>query len=527
MAQPFTPAWLADDPRATQLLPRRFAHAAGRAAAVRQAADRRADPAVLAAVEVRSEAQRVHREALARAGSTCVVTGQQAGLFGGPLYTVHKAAAAIVNARALEQETGIPCVPVFWLQDEDHDFAEIASAHVLGADDRVATFTVEEAPGDADRSIFARTLGPSVVDALEGLRDHLGDLPHAGGVLERLSQAYTPERSPSAAFAELVHDLFADHGLLVVDPAALPGPAEAFHLRAFEAAEAWSAVLEARSRALDQAGFRVQIHVRPAAPLSFVHPEGREGPRYRVEPTDEPGQLRLCGTPRTLPADRAASGPFSTSALLRPLLQDTWLPTAAYVGGPGEIAYFAQLPPLYEAAGVPMPLIVPRASFRVVDTVSRRLLGQLGLSPEALTQPSDALLAKVAAALPSGAPSPEQLEASLVQAVTEVLQGFQGPAGELDPGLAKSVRKTMSTMNGAATKLVERYRRTLSRHDEVTMDRLTRVQHRLAPHGAPAERVHSWPSVAARYGVAGYVQRVLDAVVPFDGTLRDLDPDVR
>lgn len=486
-SRPFTPAWLAEDASALRFLPDGYRRAADRADAVGRAALRRVDPAVLDSLVATTPAQHASREALAR-GAVAVVTGQQAGLFGGPLYTLYKAAAAIADARALQLETGCRCVPVFWLQDEDHDFAEIATTDVLGP------VTVPAQPGDEGRSVAARRLGPAVLEALDLVAARLSGLSEAAPTVDLLRRCYRPDVSPAGAFRELVEAWLAPHGLLVLDPWTLREAALPVHRRAFDDAERISTVLLERSEALRAAGFDVQVHVRPGAPLSFVHPDGPDGPRIRV--------------------DGPVEGAFSTSALLRPILQDTWLPTAAYVGGPGEIAYFAQLPPLYAHLGLPMPLVVPRARFRVVDDGAARLLDQLGLAPDDLALPRDVLLARLARRRDED-PDPDALAAAAV-----ALRDAIAPFHPVDP---KAAEKTAATVTDAVGKLADRVRRTLAARDEVTVDRLDRLRARLQPGGAPQERVHSWPWYGARYG-EGFVRAVLDAVVPFSGDLVDLRP---
>jgi bacillithiol synthase len=520
----FTAAWNAGDPAAVALLPRGYPDGAERRRAVATASRREVHPAVLEALSVTTDAQRTHRDALARPGAAVVVTGQQAGLFGGPLYTVYKAAAAIADARALARETGGPCVPVFWLQNEDHDHEEIASARVLGSDGALHTVAVPGRPEDERRSIGARRLGPGVDAALDQVAALLGGLSEADAALGLLRRCYTADASPDGAFRAWVDALFAPHGLLVLDPRhpALVEAARPLHQRAIRDAGPHADALSERVRALRDAGYDAQVHVRPGAPLPFVHPDGLDGPRYRLEPDGE-GGYRLAGVDGRLSAEAVARSAFSTSALLRPILQDTLLPTAAYVGGPGEIAYFAQLPPLYEAYGLPMPLIVPRARFRVVDEGAARLLDQLGLAAEALDQRRDALLASVVRP-PEGGVSPEALEAAVMAPVRDALAGFAAWAEALDPALARAAEKTGATVGDAVGRLADRYRKALARADQVAVDRLDRLLARLQPEGAPQERVHAWPWFGARYGVEDLVGAVLEATAPFDGALKELRP---
>lgn len=481
----------------------------------RASEERRVDPAVLANLGATTAAQRANRDRLA-AGAACVVTGQQAGLFGGPLYTVYKAAAAVVDARALEAETGTPCVPVFWLQNEDHDFAEIAVCNVLGSDDVVHPIVVADDPARQGVSISQRPL-----DAAAALDEVARWVPSSGPAMALLRRCYEGG-SADQGFRAWLEALFAEEGLLVVDPCAedLRAAAKTVHLEAWDRAGELGAALASRAEALQAAGFQVQVHVRPSAPLSFVHPRGPSGPRYRVEPAG-PGRLRLCGTDREVDVAAVEDGPFTSSALLRPIVQDHLLPTAAIVGGPGEIAYFAQLPPLYEALDVPMPLVVPRARFRVVDAAWARTLRHLGLSADDLAAGRDALLPRVAPEAP-GALAEDALRGDLVVPLQDALQSRIDAIVAVDPALERAVARTRRTTEHALERLIAKVQRARAVRDDITVGRLDRVLAALQPGGAPQERVHGWPWFGARYGVREFVRSVVDAVRPFDGALYDL-----
>lgn len=516
----FTAGWLASAPSALALLGRIFTDPAERARRTQQASKRAAHPGVLTSIQVDTDAQRVNHDLLSKPGTVCMVTGQQAGLFGGPLYTIYKAAAAIANARALTAETGVPCVPIFWLQNEDHDYAEIATCAIPG-DESVLRVHAPGQDDQADCSIASRCYGPSIAAAIADLDGELLG-PYAGDVIACLREYYRPEARPDVAFHRLITRLFAPHGLLIVDPMhpAMIAAAAPVHRRALAEAKPIADALLTRVKALRDAGFKVQIHVRPTAPLSFFHPDGHAGPRSRIEPIAD--GFRLCGTDRTVSAEAVDGGAFSTSALLRPILQDTLLPTVGYVGGPGEIAYFAQLPPLYAHFGLPTPLVIPRARLRVIDARSDRLLRQLGLQPDDLARPDDELMAHLGSATEDRLP-PEALEAALLAPIQAAFAEF-APHADFDKGLRKATAKTERTLVDVSRRLVDRYRRTLGRTDEVARRRLRRVMARLQPEGAPQERVHCWPGAAAQYGIDGFVEMVMAAVVPFEGDLKDVRP---
>ncbi|ATB31972.1 hypothetical protein MEBOL_005444 [Melittangium boletus DSM 14713] len=542
VASSFSASWLRGDPRALEFLPDHFRHRAARAEAVSAAASRTVAPALHAALVARqsrlapSPSRERNLELLARPGTTVVVTGQQVGLFLGPLFTIYKAASAIVAARALAEETGRPCVPVFWLQTEDHDLPEIDHTFIPSAAGALLRVALDVPDAAQSRTPVAhRRLGASVTGALATLRAELGGQSHADEHLALLERAYHPEAAMADAFAEVLSTLFADEGLVFLDPrdprlAPLSAP---LHRRAIEEATAIASGLAERGGALGAAGFSEQVHIRPGSPLGFFSPDGLEGARYRLDPASTPGTWSLVGhpegasvtTPQLLSWLEREPLRFTTSALLRPLLQDTWLPTAAYVGGPGEIAYFAQLAPLYAHLGLPMPLVVPRARFRVIDDRVRRLLDRLGLAPEDAAAPRDALLARIAARdTGQDFEPPEAIEARLVSAFASELARLGERTASFEPGFARALSRTDKTVRGGISRLVARYGRAIAQRDQVTLERVDRLRAYLSPDGAPQERIHGLPYYACRFGSQAFTRRVLDACVPFLGDLKDLKP---
>jgi bacillithiol biosynthesis cysteine-adding enzyme BshC len=538
----FSADWLRGDPRALTFLPDRFRHRTARAEAVGAAASRTVAPAlheVLVARNARlppSSARERNLEWLARPGTVAVVTGQQVGLFLGPLFTIYKAASAILIARALTEETGHPCVPVFWLQTEDHDLPEIDHCLVPRSTGTPLRMALNHEDAATSRVPVAhRRLGEGVTAALGALRTELGSQPHAGEHLGLLERAYRPDATMAEAFAEVLATVFADEGLVFLDPrdprlAPLAAP---IHRRAIEQAPAIATALAARGSALSEAGFSEQVHIRPGSPLGFFSPDGVEGARYRLDPGDSPGTWNLVGHPQNASVTTAEllswleREPlrFTTSALLRPILQDTWLPTAAYVGGPGEIAYFAQLGPLYEHVGLPMPLIVPRARFRVLDDRARGLLDKLSLSPDDLSTPRDELLARLAArGAGEGFDPPEAVEARLMGSLKPELDRLGQRMASLDPSFAQAIERTEESVRLALSRLVAKYGRALAQRDQVTAERLDRLRTYLLPDGAPQERVYGLPYYACRFGAQAFTRMVLGACEPFSGALKDLKP---
>lgn len=519
--------------RATPLYGGHFASAEDRRSAVLRAA-RPLTPEVAEALEAQDarlppDAARTENLRALRRGAAAVVTGQQVGLFLGPLYTVYKAAAAVGLAAALTQETGTPVVPVFWLQTEDHDLLEVAHCHVPRAHGVPLKLEVR-VPADNRISLAHCRLPSEVEGCLGELREVLGHLPDASAHLARMERHYRSGATFGGAFAGVIAELFAGTGLVLVDPRdeALAPAAAAIHRVAVQQAEALSGALLERVALLSRQSFEAPIHVRAGAPLSFFHPEGAQGPRYRLAPIPG-GFVELGGGEGAHSRDALLAAlerdprTFSTSALLRPILQDTLLPTAAYVGGPAEVAYFAQLPPLYAAYRMTMPLIVPRSRFRVIDERAARLLEKTGLHPDDASLEEDALLSRLGAGSAAQLP-PSALEAKLLAGFDAALAEALAEVPHQALGMERALHKARAKVSRAVQTLRASYEGALLHRDATQVDEVRRLKALLFPEGGPQERTYGVSYFAARYGDAAFIQRVLDSVAPYDPRLKDLRP---
>jgi bacillithiol biosynthesis cysteine-adding enzyme BshC len=546
VSRAFSSSYFAGEAIARTFIPLDFRSGSDRTARTRAAAERRA-PADLVAVLREQEAalpasgaRADNVEALAGGGTAVVATGQQVGLFLGPLYGFYKAASAVAVARALAAESGVRCVPLFWLQTEDHDFAEIASATVAGPHGRPVTLSLPVEPAaEARVSIAHRRLPPEVGALLDTLGELLGDGPAARETLALLRAHYKTGRPIAAAFAGALGELFADDGLLIFDPrdarvAALAAP---IYRQALAGSAALERLLDERRAALAAGGFEEQIPARPGCALVFGHRDAATGARFRLaRPANASAPWRLAGCDSVMTAAEidVALGHeplrFSTSALLRPIVQDTLLPTAAYVGGPAEVSYFAQLGPLYDHFRLTMPIVVPRARVRCLDAHTRRRLGELGLGADDVTLPRAELLAR----LPAG-PSPENPSAAALAArvaahIAPAVDDIAATVAALDPrdrNLERAAARTRAHVARALERLTERYARKLAERDGVALRRLARVQDALAPGGVPQERAYAWPSLAGRHGPVALKAMVLErlaAAGPFTTVLQDLTP---
>jgi len=326
-------------------------------------------------------ATRSHIEALRDPETIAVVTGQQVGLFTGPLYTIYKTITTLQLAEAWAEQTGRPVVPVFWVEGEDHDFEEIATAHVLRRNEVVPLRYapgVEDNPGAVGRLV----LTDAIDDVLDRLDEALPPSDFKPGVMERVRAAYQPGTRIEDAFTRLMRSWFEDEGLVFINPddARLKTLSRPLFRREIEDPETPADRVDATSQILRDQGYHAQVTARPIN-LFWLGDDAR----WAIDLGDD-GAFRLRGTGQTVSRaellDRLDDEPerFSPNVVLRPLMQDHLLPTAAYVAGPGEVSYFAQYGDVYDWAGLDRPLIHPRASVSLVEGKVQKVLDKYDLS---------------------------------------------------------------------------------------------------------------------------------------------------
>lgn len=526
-------AYAEGDPRALAY----FAHnpwdADARAEAARRAAEAPRDRGALADVLLEQNAawwdgdEAAVREGIAQLrdpASVAVVTGQQLGLFGGPLYTVYKALTAVRLARRIAAETGRPAVPVFWLAGEDHDFAEVQDTTLLAHPAPVRVVYDDRRPPDANRGPVGRlTLGAPVEAALEAAAAVLPPTPFAAALVAAVRADWQPGTCWRDAFARTLRRQTAGAGLVFVsaDSVRLKKLAAPLLQQEIEDWRATHEALVAVSDRLRADGFHAQVAPRPVNLFLF-----HGGQRLPLDPEGEGFVLRGTGV-RFSAADLGTmltSEPerFSPGVVLRPLVQDRLFPTAAYVGGPGEVAYFAQLRPVYEAFGVPMPVVYPRASLTLVPEKTGRILGRYGLGVADLAAaPGEGPEETLAAlhrrlALARAAPDLDSRFAAAGEALDALLEKLAPLATGTDASLGRAVEAARAKAHRTLGALEAKTVRAAKRNESVIRDRLDRAAIVLFPDGTPQERALSALSFLATEG-PDLPLRLLDA----------LDPDTR
>ena len=435
---------------------------------------------------------------LLAAGAVAVVTGQQVGLFGGPAYSFYKALTAVALADKLSQG-GVAAVPVFWLASEDHDLAEVNHCywHAGGTLERLELQPEVNAEG---RSVGRVPLGGGVTEVAARAADLLEGQSRewVAGALEK---SYTARETFSTAFGRLVTRMLAGRGLILLDPldARLHRLAAPVYAQALERRESLTEALLRRNQELEKAGFHAQVKVTVRSTLLFWEVEGK-----RVALRQSGGQLAAGGAKLSESELRDALGAapegFSANALLRPVVQDALLPTAACVAGPAEIAYLAQSQVIYEALLGRMPAVLPRAGFTLVDAHASKLLMRYGLSVQDVMGSRQAVRRRMEqASLPKGL---AQQFAKGEKELAAMLRRFRAPLRKLDHTLEGALDTAERKMMYQLLKLRSKAGRAenqrggvLDRHERALLDTLY-------PHHAPQERTHSLLPWLARYGPA-------------------------
>ena len=437
---------------------------------------------------------------LSQPGTVAVVTGQQVGLFSGPAYTIYKVLHAIRLA-AWMNEIGIPAVPVFWLATEDHDFAEVNHTWVFDSHHHPSKIEMRR-PAAAQPVGEVTFLTPPIQE----LREILATLPFGEEVTSMVEDAYQPGATMGKAFSALLRRLLREFDILQVDPMLpefrrLAAPA----LRsAVEAAEELTRAVLARNGELGASGYHAQVHIEEQTSFFFLLENGK-----RLGLRRHGGDYLQNGRRLTAQElkDRAES--LSPNAILRPVVQDSMLPTVAYIGGPAEIAYFAQSEAIYRTILGRMPVAVPRAGFTVLDARSEKLMERYGLGLSDFFSGEETLRERIAARL-----IPPALNDSLRETTSTVdtaVDRLHRTLSAFDPSLAKSLNHSAKKIRYQIGKIERKAGRESLRRDARAAAEAASLYGLVFPERHLQERLYSILPFLAKHG-AGLIPQIYDSI---------------
>jgi bacillithiol synthase len=447
--------------------------------------------------------------------AVAVVTGQQAGLFGGPLFTLLKALTAIRLAERIRAEHQVPAVALFWIDAEDHDWDEVKACSVLDADLKVLAIAAGDPPHAHDGPIARVQLDESVAAALGALEAALPATEFTPALLEGLRTAYCPGTGMAEAFGRWLEQVLGDRGLVLfdaADPAAKPLVSHLFAHEIEHAGET-SRLAAAAGAALEAREYHVQATPQEDS-LALFHlnagrqPIRRQGDGFLVGDRSE-SKAALLDRVRRAPEE------FSPNVLLRPLVQDTLFPTVCYVAGPNELAYLGQLRRVYDAFTIPMPLIQQRTTATIVDSNAMKFLTRYNVALESLRAEDESVLNSVLEAQ-----LPPSVDASLDDAFRSVEQRMDRIAQEvtlIDPTLEGAARSTLTRMQDDLKKLHGKIIQAAKRKDDTLRRQFHHAKSQAFPGGEPQERAVGFIYFLNKYGPA-LVDRLGDQIPLESGT---------
>jgi bacillithiol biosynthesis cysteine-adding enzyme BshC len=465
---------------------------------------------VIAAQQAERNAPAAARESAARLADPAtrvIITGQQAGVFGGPLFTLLKAITTMKLAAQVSREHRVPVVPVFWIDAEDHDWPEVSGCTVLDGEFVPATVRLADLPGSGSLPIARLTLNDTIQSALDQLQTSLPDTEFKSEIMTALRAAYAPGRGMATSFGVWMEHVLGPHGLVVYDssdPAAKALARDVFVKEVSQPGHTARIAAKAGEQLVAK-GYHAQATLADGT-VSLFHLNAERAPVKIDGDKVEIGERTLTHAQLV---DEATQHPehFSPNVLLRPLVQDTVFPTICYVAGPNELAYLGQLKEVYAHFGIPMPLFYQRGSATLADSATLRFLSKYELPITALrAQDESALNQLLESQLP---PTVEHALTSVQSLINERMAAVGAAVPQIDPTLEGAVKSTLGKLQHEVQALHNKVIHAAKRRDDTLRRQFQRAQALTFPQGHPQEREVGFVWFLNRYGPA-LVDRLMD-----------------
>ena len=424
-----------------------------------------------------SEAQSNPLKKFSNTECLTVVTGQQLGMYGGPLFTIYKTMTTILLARKLEKDLGKPVVPVFWLADEDHDFEEIASIGIPGNDALITVDLPEKGDG---MPVSVQRLDGNITDFEEEAKAALFDTDFSEALWASLRKHYHKGRTHAQAFAGLMNEWFAEYGVLIAGSNFKPVKkitSKVFADSIEKSSELFES-LEVQSSALEKEYHRQVI----ISESNLFYIDSKEG-RVKIEKSGtewKVGDLIL-SEEKLISMINANPEKFSPNVFLRPVLQDEILPTIGYVAGPGELAYYAQMKPLYPFFGKTMPAIFPRLSITLIESGIERIMEKLPFKIGDYNQRIEDL--EAAYVDHTNSFDVDGVFGKWKSSLNELAQEPTDFIKQIDPTLEGTTGKVVAGFSNELDKLKGKVFRSIKQQEQTQLKRISRIKAQLFPDG--------------------------------------------
>ena len=455
---------------------------------------------------------------LTQPNSVVVIGGQQAGILTGPLYSIHKIISIIVLARQKEEELGIPVVPIFWIAGEDHDYQEVNHIYVEN-EGKVQKIVYPE-------KILERKMVSDIsinqdvcLEWVEQIIEILGETDHTNELLAFLREAVTQSATFVDFFAHMVMELFKDYGLLVIDSGYIG-------LRCLEKEILISQIKQAASitnhvkemqAELEKEGFSQSIDISRHAGNIFYYDE-KYKERILLEYNPEEKEFIGKNGAVTFTIEEllqiASEFPWklSNNVVTRPITQELLFPTLAFIAGPGEIAYWAELKKAFESYSIKMPPIVPRLNITLVDRSVETDLNELGLSLETVLitgteKQKEEYLSSV---------KDKELDSLFHDTKEQLLGSYRLIRERIDSGLYPLLEKNQDLLLKQIEFMQVKVDFSLQEKHQVILNKFSRVNNKLRPLNSPQERILNAVSYMNQYGIP-FLADLASLSYSFDG----------
>jgi len=450
-------------------------------------------------------------EGLRQMDALCIFAGQQAGLFGGPLFTLYKAVDIVKRARLLEKQLSRPVIPVFWIASDDHDFAEINHTYYVNQEGDLAKIGYEH-PDDVHVPIAEICLSgeEEFSDLKRQTESAFGGTDFSDELLKRLFAAYTFEKCMAGAFAEYMTDILPDCGLVFFCPSDkdIKFHSKDFFKRLTESHFRLKQILDETNRFLKEDGYHIQVEKKPSAVHMFFHDPGRLAIHF-LDESFHVGEKRL-GLPGMLDLIDRNPEKFSPDVLSRPLWQSYLFPVVAQTGGPSEIAYFSQIGKLFRLFDLTQPCYFPRASATIVEKRSEELFKKYNFKMEDLTGDIEQLINRIAAE--SFPKEIDNIIRSFRKTMEDEYARFEKEMVAYDENLEPNAKQTYGKIDFALNNFEKKIFSQHKKRMQTVRNQIYKLNEILYPNKNLQERSLNINYFIAKYGfnVVGFIARSLD-----------------
>lgn len=449
---------------------------------------------------------------LSSGNAFAIVTGQQSTIFTGPLYTIYKALTAIKLSTYLSEKYQAEFIPIFWTESNDHDFEE--ANHIYLLDQNNDSIKLEYKPSQyiPDSSIKDISIDNGFCELINSLDGYFHNTDFKKDIFEIINKSYQPSKNLSYGFGKMMTSLIGKYGAVMLDPSdpeikSLMSP---IFQKEIESPLKSVEIINSAGNELESFGYESQIEKSNDSTCLFIEENGsRRKLFFRNDRFEIDGTNTSISKNELLDTLQIAPYRFSPNVALRPITQDYILPTVAYVAGPGEISYFAQLANLYAHFAINMPVIYPRASFTIVEGKIQRVIEKNELELSDLSEHYESLFSRISKEKASDKLE-NLIEPSRVD-VEMILKNLSSKLSEIDPNLGNISESIRKKIDQQINSLKEKAYQTQRSHDDTMRNQIKRACMNIYPDGKPQERTFNIVQYLVLYGM-GFIDEIMSAV---------------